>query len=59
MEGLTPREKEILAALRQGGSNAFIASQLKVSDSTVKFHLKNIFRKLGVKNRVQAVMRDE
>ena len=52
---LTGREQELLAALAQGRTNAQIASDLGISLNTVKFHLKNLFSKLNVKNRAQAV----
>lgn len=51
---LTPREKETLRLLSNGASNAEISKELFVSESTVKFHIRNIFHKLGVKNRVEA-----
>ncbi|HEY3638381.1 MAG TPA: response regulator transcription factor [Rhizomicrobium sp.] len=52
---LTPREIEILVALRDGLSNKAIARRLDISQHTVKFHAESIFRKLGVTNRVEAV----
>jgi DNA-binding NarL/FixJ family response regulator len=52
--GLTSRELAILTALAQGLSNAAIAKQLWVAPQTVKFHLTNIYRKLGVANRTEA-----
>ncbi|MEO5337571.1 MAG: response regulator transcription factor [Magnetospirillum sp. WYHS-4] len=52
---LTAREQELLAALSLGRTNAQIASDLDISLNTVKFHLKNLFSKLSVKNRAQAV----
>jgi DNA-binding NarL/FixJ family response regulator len=51
---LTPREKEIWRLLSNGVSNAEISKELFISESTVKFHVRNIFHKLGVKNRVEA-----
>lgn len=51
---LTPREKEVWRLLSNGASNAEISRMLFVSESTVKFHIRNIFHKLGVKNRVEA-----
>jgi DNA-binding NarL/FixJ family response regulator len=51
---LTDREEEVLALLAKGSSNAQIALQLKLSESTVKFHLRNLFSKLGVTNRTEA-----
>lgn len=52
---LTTREREILALLVKGFSNQAISDQLVISMATVKFHLSNIFTKLGAKNRVEAV----
>jgi two-component system nitrate/nitrite response regulator NarP len=54
-EGLTPREKELMAALGDGATNAQIAAELGISLNTVKFHLKNLYEKLDVSNRAQAV----
>ncbi|MFD1215640.1 response regulator transcription factor [Microbulbifer celer] len=51
---LTRREQEILAQLTTGEPNSSIASKLHLSEHTVKNHMYNIFRKIGVKNRVQA-----
>ena len=53
---LTPRELEMLTHLAGGHSNAEIATKCWVSENTVKFHLKNIFKKLGVRDRGQAMM---
>jgi DNA-binding NarL/FixJ family response regulator len=53
--GLTDRETAILTALARGLSNDDIAKELWVTQQTVKFHLTNIYRKLGVKNRTEAV----
>lgn len=53
-EQLTAREREILALAAEGCTNAQIASRLKVSDNTVKFHLQNLYLKLGVANRTEA-----
>ncbi len=53
---LTGREQELLAALAQGNSNAQIASDLGISLNTIKFHLKNLYSKLDVTNRAQAVV---
>lgn len=52
---LTSKEQLILRHLAAGGSNKQIASQLKISDYTVKTHVYNIFKKLNVNNRVQAL----
>jgi LuxR family maltose regulon positive regulatory protein len=52
---LTPREREILGELLRGGSNKVIARAIGLNENAVKFHLKNIFRKLGVAGRGMAV----
>jgi two-component system NarL family response regulator len=52
--GLTEREVAILAELAQGSSNDEIARTLWITPQTVKFHLTNAYRKLGVKNRAEA-----
>jgi len=52
---LSRRELEVLTLLAKGHSNQEIASQLFVSLSTVKAHNQNLFEKLGVKRRIQAV----
>jgi DNA-binding NarL/FixJ family response regulator len=52
--GLTQREVTILGALARGLSNDEIAKEFWVAPQTVKFHLTNIYRKLGVKNRTEA-----
>ena len=52
---LTFREKEILNKLRIGASNIEIARSLFISENTVKTHLYNLFKKIAVKNRTQAV----
>ena len=54
---LTPREIEVLEALAEGLSNKAIARKLDISQHTVKFHIKSLFRKLGVRSRSQAVIR--
>ena len=51
---LTPRELEILSLVAKGAANGHIARTLWVTEQTVKFHLSNIYRKLGVANRTQA-----
>ena len=50
----TDRELEILALVSEGLTNAQIAHRLRVSDNTVKFHLQNVYLKLGVRNRTEA-----
>lgn len=51
---LTKREREILRLVADGRSNADLARMLWVTEQTVKFHLSNIYRKLGVSNRTEA-----
>jgi DNA-binding NarL/FixJ family response regulator len=51
---LTERELEILGLVAHGMTNSGIARQLWVTEQTVKFHLSNIYRKLGVTNRTEA-----
>ncbi len=57
VEALTDRELEILKAISQGLSNDEISNTMYLSVHTVKWHNKNIFGKLGVSNRTQAVVR--
>jgi DNA-binding NarL/FixJ family response regulator len=51
---LTARELEILRLMAGGATNSSVAQQLWVTEQTVKFHLSNIYRKLGVANRTEA-----
>lgn len=51
--GLTPRQLEIASAIVEGATNQDIAQQFSISAKTVKYHLTNMFDKLGVSNRVE------
>ena len=55
IEPLTPREVEVLKLIEAGCSNQDIAGQLFISIPTVKRHISNIYGKLGVKSRTQAL----
>jgi len=54
--GLTERESEVLALAVQGCDNTAIARQLYLSPNSVKTHARNLYRKIGVTNRTQAVL---
>lgn len=54
-EDLTEREKTMLAALAGGRTNTELAAELAISINTVKFHLRNLYDKLGFRNRSQAI----
>ena len=57
VESLSPRERNILERIGQGRSNKEIARELGIAPETVKSHIKNIFIKLAVDRRAQAVSR--
>lgn len=56
IQSLTAREKEIVSLVAKGLSNKEISEKLYVSELTVKTHLKNIFKKLNVSSRTQAIL---
>ncbi len=56
IESLSSREIEVLELLARGDSNAAIGSRLLISENTAKWHIKNVFAKLGVTNRTAAVI---
>lgn len=55
LEPLSERELQVLSSVAQGASNKAAASELFLSENTVKFHLKNIYSKLAVSGRAQAI----
>lgn len=54
---LTPREQELMLRVAEGNDNVRIADILNISENSIEWHLKNIFRKLDVKNRTSAVVK--
>lgn len=55
LEKLTARERELLAALATGRTNDQLAGDFGVSINTIKFHLRNLYEKMSIRNRAQAV----
>jgi DNA-binding NarL/FixJ family response regulator len=56
LEGISPREREVLGLLLDGLPNKLIAQRLGISEKTVKTHLTSIFRRIDVTDRVQAIL---
>jgi DNA-binding CsgD family transcriptional regulator len=55
--GLSDREEQVAMQLMEGKSNKLIALELNIAERTVEFHLKNIYSKLGVTSRVEAILK--
>ena len=54
---ISPREQELLQVLAEGLTNREIATRLVLEESTIRTHLRNIYRKLGVNSRLQTIQR--
>jgi len=56
LDALTPREQEVLRSLIKGSTNKEIANELFISEKTVKSHLNQVFKKLNVSRRLEAIL---
>lgn len=56
-DDFSPRERELLAALAKGSRNRELAEAFRISENTVKWYLKNLYLKLGARNRAEAILR--
>jgi DNA-binding NarL/FixJ family response regulator len=54
---LSARELEVLAIIAEGASNGEVAARLMIAETTAQTHVRNILRKLGVRNRTEAALR--
>jgi DNA-binding NarL/FixJ family response regulator len=55
-EGITHREREVLQSVAEGNANKEVAARLRISEETVKAHMKKLLAKLGANDRTHAVM---
>ena len=56
VKDITKRERQILIAIAEGKNNLTIGKEFNISEQTVKNHISNLFKKIGVKDRTQAAV---